>query len=145
MNELVKELAYLRIVTEDYKGRLAEIEADIVAVYGERLEKAKHILRLARDEEAEVYEKLRSAGVEAYQDTGEKQPHPAVKIGEYATYEYDTAEAVDWLIEKKLPKALKLDAKQFKKFAETHEPDFVTITKEARAKVSSDLSEYLEV
>lgn len=145
MELLVKSLAHARNITSEYEVDLARLKADISAEFGAKLEICTERINGAKEAEAEIYGLLREAGVKVYQDTGNKNPHAAVSVGEYTIYNYETKDALEWLIEKNIPKALKVDARQFKKIVDVLSPPFVEIAKEARAKVARDLDKYLEV
>ena len=57
---------------------------------------------------------------------------------------YNVELALEYAIEHKLAKCLKLDDRAFKKLAQAMDIDCVTVSKAAKAKIASDLSMYVK-
>jgi hypothetical protein len=85
---------------------------------------------------------LRLAALEHAKQTGERK-HLAYTVGNYKTASYDRDKAVEWCFNH-YREGLKLDEKAFEKAAEVLKPEFVTFDTEERAKISSDLSVFLD-
>jgi 3-mercaptopyruvate sulfurtransferase SseA len=77
-----------------------------------------------------------------FAETGDKAPHPAVKIKMYTMLEYKDEDAIDYAREH-LPGALKLDKRVFARAAKAVAMNFVAILQEPRATIARDLSKYL--
>jgi hypothetical protein len=80
--------------------------------------------------------------VEAFDETGKTHPHPAVTIKQFTVLVYTADDALEYAREH-LPQALKLDKHVFERVAKAAQPPFVLFTKEPRATIARDLSEYV--
>ena len=92
---------------------------------------------MAQDEED-----VRRQALATYAETGDKAPHPAVKIKDFTVLDYEPGAALDYA-RVYIPRAVKLDKRAFEKAARVLEPDFVKITQEPRATIARDLNKYL--
>ena len=144
LDYLVRELHRERKQVDSVKRELAQIETLIHRHFPE-LAKARIRLKIAEDQAKELDAQLRLDALEQYErgDGGKSDLHPAIKIKEYTVLDYDAGAAVDYCREH-LPNALKLDKRPFEAVAKVAELDFVTISKEARATIATDLSKHLE-
>ena len=84
--------------------------------------------------------RLRELTLQAYAETGEKQPVPGVGIRETIELRYNPKQAFDWAI--KNPLALQLNTKVFEKIARGFPLDFVEYAKVYLATIAQDLSKY---
>jgi len=145
-------------VPEEVKGNLRQKSYDVlclrkdVTLWNERLKTsrakweeenesllAKQAMAEGRLTESEQI--LREMTISAYQLTGEKRPGPGVEVKEFLVLSYAEQDAFNWAKQHGL--ALKLDEKAFKRIAEVNTPDFVTIKREPRASIASDLEKAL--
>lgn len=146
MNNLNEAITHLAFCRDDEKA-IAELvntfEKEIAASdLGQRLQVARGVFIDIKATVTQASQEVREAALAAYNETGEKSPHPAVKIKMYTVLEYLNSEALDYA-RQHLPKALKLDRRTFEKAAKAIEPEFVMVTQEARATIARDLSKYL--
>jgi hypothetical protein len=151
MNDLIAQLARARDIEQEYRTEIAELEQEIAATkLGQRLAYVKSdLLPTAKADVEDATAAVRRAGVEVFEETGMTRPHPAVQIKRYKVLDYDADEALNYA-RFYLPQALKLDRRIFEKIAVTlieefakAELDFVAISKEPRATIARDLSEYV--
>lgn len=77
-----------------------------------------------------------------YKDTGEKK-YPGVSVVMEKSMTYDMEAALAWCKER-LPEALTIVKPTFEKVADIMRPDFVTFDEQPKARVASNLSEFLE-
>jgi hypothetical protein len=84
---------------------------------------------------------VRELTIEAFKQTGNKQPCDGVGIREVTKYNYDPKNALTWAKEHNL--ALKLDDAAFKKIIKADTPEFVEVIIEPQATIATDLSKYL--
>ena len=144
MEQAVRDLARARAEVASASQKVKEIEKEIAeSDAGSRLHVAKMMRDDAKNVEILRYDLVRTVGLDVYNHTGEKSPHPAVKVGIHHPLFYAEEEALAYC-HKSLPAALKLDKKVFEKAAEAIKPAFVTFGEEPRVRVSRDLSEWLE-
>lgn len=140
----IRELAYARSVEVEYLQEIAELEAELAATsLGKRLAHCRELLEVACADKADAKARVHAVALASYEATGNKQPHPAVKVILYTILDYDLADALEYA-RQHLPKALKLDKRTFERAAKAIEPDFVTIGQEPRTRIASDLSSYLD-
>jgi hypothetical protein len=145
MENEVAHLAYRRRVVAEREALLIEEEAKLHAsLLWQMVGARQRSLNQAKDKQADAETEVRKEALAAYEETGDKKPHPAVPIKMYTVLEYEEANALDYAREH-LPKALKLVKRTFEKAAKVLELDFVTVTQEPRATIARDLSEYLPV
>ncbi len=81
---------------------------------------------------------LRELTLQAYQETGNKQPVEGVGVKIFRKLLYNQDEAKDWCLEHRV--ALKLDTPVFEKLAQAEKLSFVTHIEEPRAQIASNLS-----
>jgi len=83
--------------------------------------------------------KLRELTLQAFGETGNKEPAPGVGIREATVLTYEPKIALDWAKAHKM--ALSLDTKAFTKLVKADPPafTFVTITQEPQATIATDL------
>jgi len=86
----------------------------------------------------EAEAKLRELTLQVYEETGNKAPTKGVSVKIFEVLNYDPKVALKWAMTHQI--ALSLDKKSFEVFAKAAPLDFVTITKEAQATISQDLS-----
>ena len=131
-------------------GDLAEARDKVVSVK-EAYEKAlaKHpelaalqqSLKAVKEAEQQAYDALASAAVEAFKETGDKQPHEKVTIKLMTRREYDYDAAEVWA-QNNARYMLVLDTKQFENALKSGLTlDFVTTTEEPKAYIAKDLSD----
>lgn len=140
---MLSALANARKIEAEYKDELAEIDADIQEKYGKALERVKRMLTTAKADVEDYYQRVSEIALDQYKVDKIKKPNPFVTIGEYDVLEYDADKALDWCVEKEMTGALSLRKADFKKLAKAAKPDFVTFSKEPRARIATDLSEWL--
>lgn len=149
MNDLeraIRHLAQSRQVQAEYKHQVAEINAEINAEirekYGAILERAQSLLMIATADVQDNDEYARRLVLEGYEATGAKRPHPAAQIKLFTVLDYDYEAAVEFC-QAAYPQGIKLDKRTFEKAARALSLPFVTVTKEPRASIARDLSEYV--
>ena len=139
--ELITRLAKARKYLEEAKADketlwLAFQDTDDWKEAEENLRYAKETVQLL---EAQAKEEA----LLQYNQDGNKEPHPAVKIKTFTVLDYDDQQAVAWCHMNFKP-ALKLDTKLFEALKKSNAlPDFVDIKEEPRAQIASNLSAYL--
>jgi hypothetical protein len=147
LDQLTAQLALAR--TEQAAAALAldelasEIEQYVNDRYGFRLQDAKNAVSEKNIVVRDLADFVRDRAVRLFvQDSTRKKLNSAVTIKEYTVLVYDSSDALEFA-RQHVPKALKLDKRTFEKAARVLEPDFVTVTKEPRATIASDLSAWL--
>jgi hypothetical protein len=90
----------------------------------------------------EAETKLREMTIEAYNETGDKQPAYGVGVKVIKILDYDIKEAYEWAIRHNM--ATILDVKNFEKVAKASPLEFVTYGEKLTATIATDLSKYLE-
>jgi len=95
----------------------------------------------------DIYNVILSYAIEVYKEAGEKEKklNEWVTITEKEAAKYDSAQAVKWAIEKKLPTLLSIDDKEFLAVAKTLGVDFVEYSKEYGMRLAKDLSSWESV
>lgn len=144
LQDAVRELARARQAAKAAKSCAHEVEGQLNASpLGLQLEKLQAEVNEAAEHEMELYDRVRALAVELFEKTGDKEPHQAAKIGLYTTLDYDPQRARDWSAAH-MPDLLKLDKRAFEKVAKAAPMTFVEIKKEPRARISTDLSEWMD-
>lgn len=141
MDNLVTLLARARREVLDLKDCIDAVNAEIEKEYGKELGDLKKDLSVAQTKVTGLEESVRGTALEAYLETGDKHPHPAITIKVFTKLDYDEEQAITYCVEH-LPKALKVDKRKFEAVAKAAELDFVQITDDPKATVATDLSEY---
>ena len=143
MKDAITRLAYIRKVEAEYKAEIAQAQAELEkSTQWQYLEGRREYLRTVRVDMADAEIAVRQMSRIIFFETGDKVPHPAVKIKMYTALDYTDGDAVEYAREH-LPKALKLVKRIFEKAAKVLDLDFVTVRKEARVIIARDLSKYL--
>ena len=143
MKDTVEKLARARCILAEYDATLVEAEEKLHATpEWAAADQALQDARQAKVEQANIETEVREQALGIYEETGDKAPHPAVKVKMYTVLDYDPARAFDYAREH-LPQALKLNKKVFETAAKGIELDFVDIVQEPRATITRDLSGYL--
>lgn len=143
MEKVITNLAYIRQVVSEREAILAAYETELhTTSLWKSLEERRASLQRAKTAQSELEAEARNRALAAYAETGDKVPHPAVKIKMYMVLEYKDEDAINYA-RKHLPGALKLDRRVFKNAAKAVAMDFVAIRQEPRATIARDLSEYL--
>jgi len=143
MKNTIERLAYLRHNMAEQKNMLAGAEAALRStVQWAEVEHRRERLRATEMEEQGIETEVRNLALAAYGKTGDKAPHPAVKVKMYTVLDYEDADAFDYAREH-LPQALTLNKKVFETAAKSIKLDFVVIQQEPRATIARDLSGYL--
>ena len=143
MKDTVARLAHARHIETALKELLARRETELRATPQWQQWEAESIdLRAAMVNVLSAETEVRDQALAAYATTGDKAPHPAVKIKIYTMLDYEPADALDYAREH-LPQALEVIKRTFEKAAKVLELDFVDFTEEPRATIARDLSEYL--
>ena len=144
MNNLVRMLASVRADKDSAQDAVKLMQEELEKTdEWRRLRLAKENLAQRNDDESKLDAQLRETAIKQYELDKNKHPHSAVSIGEYDVLEYDPDSALIWCVEKDIRKALKLDKRQFENIAKIMEPEFVTMEKEPRARIKTDLTEYM--
>ena len=86
--------------------------------------------------------RLRELTLQAYAETGNKQPAEGVGVRETTKLEYDPQVALLWATDHRI--MLKLDTPAFEKYAKASPLEFVKTRGEAQATIAQDLSKYIE-
>ena len=142
MDDLIRILARARKWLErDAEAASAAIKLVEATPLWENWLSANAMVMKGRAVVADLEEQVRALAVAQYDGTGDKHPHAAVEIKLFSVYDYDPFKAKQYAIEH-LPTALSLDTRKFQKAAEVLELDFVKISKEARAQIAADLSDW---
>ena len=143
MKDEVAHLAYYRSVVAERKVLLIEAEAELHASpLWQQVEARRGSLNQAKSKQADAEIAVRQEAMAVFAETGNKAPHPAIKIKVYTVLEYRDEDAIDYAREH-LPEALKLDRRIFIRAAKAVAMNFVAILSEPRATIARDLSEYL--
>lgn len=106
----------------------------------------KHVfdaITTTRKQRSDAEDGLREAAVAVYREEGEVEPSYGVSIALHTAIEYDEEEAVKWA-EQNAPALIvkTINRKALEALVSAGEkPDFVTVKKEPRARIASDLSE----
>lgn len=144
LDGLVRELAESRRAAIDWSLRIGELEKALVETdLGKELEAAKQHLAAAKSGEREVDGTLRAAALRHFEQHADKQPHPAVKITQRITLEYDEGVAIGYCM-KMLPEALGLVKGKFNPVAKVTKPEFVAFRRIPSVSISKDIWHYLE-
>jgi Ni,Fe-hydrogenase I large subunit len=139
----VVTLACARSVEAECKAEVDAAQAFLEASFAwENLEQQRELLKTAKDHVAIAETATREAAMGIFAETGDKAPHPAVKVKDFVVLDYDTDDAIEYALAH-LPKALKFIKKVFEKAAKVVAMDFVAILQEPRATIARDLSKYL--
>lgn len=140
--KIEEQLAELKTARENFKAYKETASAALEAfkasddVFTFNQEQSSALIPVIVDLE----ESIRTLGVLAYAESGDKHPHEKIDIKIFTEAEVtDPTKARDWAFEN-LPAALKLDDAKVKKYAkEFGEVPGVTIKSEARAQIASQL------
>jgi hypothetical protein len=129
-----------RLLLEQAQERLraAEVVLELTSEYQNVLGIKAHIKSLSTDTQREE-EVLRMMALAAYKETGDTKPVKGVVIKMFTEIESDEAEAEAWS-KPNLPSAFKFDFKFFKKVAVNIPGAPITVTKEPRVQIATDLS-----
>lgn len=144
MDELIKHVAEQRhylALTKNHRDKLLQ-ELEKMPLYQSYLE-AQENIKTGKGLVEQAETDLKEAAVKRYEADQDKHPHAAVSIGEYDVLEYAPADALKYCISHDMPTLLNLNKSAFNKAAKTGIFEFVTIEKEPRARIATDLSEYL--
>jgi len=143
MKDEVARLAYRRSVVAERKALLVEAEAKLHASpLWQQVGDRRESLNRAKSRQTDAEVAVRQEAMKVFTETGDKTPHPAVKVKMYTALDYDDGDALDYA-RVYVPRAVKLDKRAFEKAAKVLEPDFVTIWQEPRITIARDLNEYL--
>ena len=143
MENAIVRLAQARKMEAEWQAEVAEADVDLKAsAEWQYREQRVQYLKAAQADVADAEAEARKQALAAYEETGDKAPHPAVKVKMYTALCYNLDKALDYAREH-LPQALKLDKRTFEKAAKVLELDFVDIVQEPRAILARDLGEYL--
>ena len=144
LNEMVNQLAACRLAEANAKEQIARLDRELEGTpTGQMLCHARGDLLEARDRLAIADANIRAAATHNFKETGEKAPHPAVKVVMSTVLYYINYHALEYCREH-LPQALKLDKHGFEKAAKVLELDFVDITQEPAVRIAKDLTPYVE-
>ena len=143
MKDAIARLARARQIVTEQETALAEMTEELYASpLGLYLNKTRESLQKTKAAQADAEIDVREIGRNIFAETGDKTPHPAVKIKIYTALDYTDGDAVEYAREH-LPQALKLIKNIFEAAAKVIKLDFVTMRKEPRATIARDLSKYL--
>lgn len=144
LDGLVRNLAAQRALLEEAKRNEEMSQRLLDACYqSENLAKDREKRKSVEAMVEATYNALRTAAVDGYKLTGEKHPHPAVKVGIYQSVDiFDSAACLEHA-RLHLPQAVKLDTRAIEKVAKVMEVPGVKVAEEARATIATDLSAYL--
>lgn len=143
MDQKVRALANAHKAEATLSEEVAQLELLVaISELGQQLTGTQDQLGTARLIKLDAEDKLRHAAPRQHELTGNKQPHAAVKVVFSTFLDYDPSEALEYA-RQHLPKALRLNKQAFEKAAKAIEPNFVTMGKEPRTRIASDLSAYL--
>lgn len=136
MSEIISKLAEIRrrreLVEKIRDAALEKLKE--IELYQQYLEACEIVKQIKAEEDRET-DMVRDYFVSQY-DGENKKPYPAVTIGIYTT--------INHCIEHNLPTLLNLNKSEFEKAAKVGIFNFVILGKETRAKIATDLSEYIE-
>ena len=146
MQELIERLAQARQIEMQYDDELEALESEIEALIKERYDSELRRVQLLREtakaDVADAEARVRAAALDAFAETGDKRPHPAVGIREMTRLYYYDSDAFSYCVEH-LTTALKMDRRKFEKVAKAAELEFVDILKEPQATIARDLRAYV--
>lgn len=143
LQERIEHLARCRQIKAEFRQEVADVEAEIAfSGLGRVLAERKEYLATARAEVTDAEEVVRQTALQAYEQTGEKRPHPAVLVKARTVLAYDPGDALEYAREH-LPQALKLDRRTFERVAKAAGLEFVSVGQEMRPTIARDLSEWL--
>ena len=143
MEKTIQRLAYTRSVEAEYKAEVAAAQAELeTSGVWKYLEQQRGYLKTAQADVADAEVEVRRQALAVYLETGDKAPHPAVKVKIYTVLYYNDGEALDYA-RVYIPRAVRLVKRTFEKAAKVLELDFVDFTDEPRATIARDLSGYL--
>lgn len=140
LNSIVSDLAHAREVLAEAKNDLDALVAEFQSsdpykYFSARVAEWRNFAE-SLDSEA------RRAALDAYRETGNKKPHPALGVRVSKAIRYDPEIARKYCLDK-LPGLMVLDAKRFEKVAMEYPLEFVEIGEAVQATIAQDLSEYL--
>jgi len=124
-----------RVLLDDFKRRRLKEWEDTNAILLSDIANNSAFLT-----EAEA--KLRELTLQAYAETGDKQPAEGIGVREVVELRYDPKEAFDWAIKHNM--ALQLNPKGFDKIAKASPLEFVEYAKIYQATIAQDLSKYIK-
>lgn len=139
LDELIGQLAAARASLETLKF-LADCWQDALEKTHEwqALQGVRETLAEARNHAEDLAEQARVMALLRYEEGGDRHPHPAVTIKLFDVVRYDPEEARRYCVDH-LPAALNLDKARFERAAKVLGLDFVTIEKEPRAQIATQL------
>lgn len=142
MTDTLRQLAAARVAMQSAKRQLAVQEATLEqsALY-RAVVLARDWVRASQQDVDELTDQVRAEALAAFQETGNKQPWPGVQIKMYSKIEFSEEEARAWCFDY-AGSLLKLDTRAFQRAAPALPDAPITITKEPRATIASDLSMY---
>ena len=106
------------------------------------LQKVDEVLRQLNQEASESEDEVREKAIAEWVKTSEKK-FPGVTIGLYEVLTYDEDDALEFSILGGHALALSLKKTPFKNLAKVLKPDFVQFSKEPRANIKKNLTEFL--
>ena len=144
INELVAQLAVRRRNAERIKAKIRALESKIADTKeGQELALCMAALSNCNDQEKLADNFVRSAAVSAYEQHGEKKPHPAITGKMFTIAECDNPDALFVYCLHNLTGALKLDMPIIKKLVQIVELPGVRVEQEFRPQIARDLSKWL--
>lgn len=140
----VKKVAHARESVRRIKDGLDIAERELAASeLFQNIVTSRENLKAAREEQASLEAKVREEALEHFGLHGDKKPHPAVAIKQFALLDYDVEMALDWAVRHKIPQVLRLDRRAFEKLAGVIEIEGITQFIEPRAMIARDLSKWV--
>lgn len=143
MDELIEQLAYLRLVQKNIKDQLDEIKKRLAS--DPDLLLFQCFLSDANAQMDELDTQIRKLAIESFGESANKHPHPAIEIKEVSNLVYDDQLAIMWCMHH-LPNALQLNRTLFEKHArsisDTSPIKFVSIKQAPKAFINTDLSAF---
>ncbi len=127
-----KSSADIDFAVSELKKRWEQDNVEILSLQKQNLE------RVSLEEN-----RLRIMAVNFFKETNNKKPCPGVEVKEYEVLYYDEKLAKNWVLEKRIDVALKLNKKLFEDVASKLDIDFVEIKREPRATIATDLGKIL--
>lgn len=144
MEVYVKKMSRLQA---EYKAQQESLEkVELAAISTPEYQAYLAKLETVRESKRWYEEERRMVGDYAVEhfDGENKHPHPAITLKEFTVVDYPADRMKAWAIEHNHPGLLNLNASAAKKVATgPTAPEFVSVTKEIRATIKTDLSEYI--
>lgn len=143
LRDKIHELANIRKEEEQKLEEINKLQVELeqISIFM-KLEKEKEILFQLRTEAGQCEDEVRKLAIAEWIKTSEKKM-PGVTIGIYEKLTYEDEDAIKFSMAQDYVKGLKLNKSEFKGLAKVMQPSFVQFSKEPRANIKKNLTEFL--